>query len=140
MVNWHKFFTSILDTISDGVFISDAMGTTLYVNQMYADLVGVPARDLRGKNVRDLVSEGFFDLALNPEVVRTGRPGPCARSSPTWSGTFCAGPSRCTVPSAGSRSCSRSTAAPSSASCRAARDTTRTRMPVRLPDAVFLPA
>jgi len=68
MVNWHKFFTSILDTISDGVFISDAMGTTLYVNQMYADLVGVPARDLRGKNVRDLVSEGFFDLALNPEV------------------------------------------------------------------------
>lgn len=59
MVNWHKFFTSILDTISDGVFISDAMGTTLYVNQMYADLVGVPARDLRGKNVRDLVSEGF---------------------------------------------------------------------------------
>ena len=24
MVNWHKFFTSILDTISDGVFISDA--------------------------------------------------------------------------------------------------------------------
>ena len=75
MVNWHKFFTSILDTISDGVFISDAMGTTLYVNQMYADLVGVPARDLRGKNVRDLVSEGFFDLALNPEVVRTGKPG-----------------------------------------------------------------
>ena len=74
MVNWHKFFTSILDTISDGVFISDAMGTTLYVNQMYADLVGVPARDLRGKNVRDLVSEGFFDLALNPEVVRTGKP------------------------------------------------------------------
>ena len=39
MVNWHKFFTSILDTISDGVFISDAMGTTLYVNQMYACLL-----------------------------------------------------------------------------------------------------
>ena len=74
MVNWHKFFTSILDTISDGVFISDAVGTTLYVNQMYADLVGVPARELRGKNVRDLVSEGLFDLALNPEVVRTGKP------------------------------------------------------------------
>lgn len=80
MVNWHKFFTSILDTISDGVFISDAMGTTLYVNQMYADLVGVPARDLRGKNVRDLVSEGFFDLALNPEVVRTGKPATYAEA------------------------------------------------------------
>ena len=66
------------------------------------------------------------------------RPGPCARSSPTWSGTFCAGPSRCTVPSAGSRSCSRSTAAPSSASCRAARDTTRTRMAVRLPPGLIV--
>lgn len=73
MVNWHKFFTSILDTISDGVFISDAMGTTLYVNQMYADLVGVPARDLRGKNVRDLVSEGFFDLALKPRSGAYGQ-------------------------------------------------------------------
>lgn len=30
MVNWHKFFTSILDTISDGVFISDAMGTMIH--------------------------------------------------------------------------------------------------------------
>ena len=89
MVNWHKFFTSILDTISDGVFISDAMGTTLYVNQMYADLVGVPARDLRGKNVRDLVSEGFFDLALNPEVVRTGKPATYMQKLKDGKGRVC---------------------------------------------------
>ena len=32
VINIHKYFTSVLDTISDGVFISDAAGTTLYVN------------------------------------------------------------------------------------------------------------
>ncbi len=74
MINLHKYFTSILDTISDGVFISDAAGTTLYVNRMYAQLSGMKETELRGRNVRELVDEGVFDRALNPEVVRTGKP------------------------------------------------------------------
>ena len=74
MITIHKYFTSILDTISDGVFISDAAGTTLYVNRMYAQLSGMSETELRGKNVRELVDEGVFDRALNPEVVRTGKP------------------------------------------------------------------
>ncbi len=74
VINIHKYFTSVLDTISDGVFISDAAGTTLYVNRMYAELSGMSETELRGKNVRELVDEGVFDRALNPEVVRTGKP------------------------------------------------------------------
>ena len=63
MITIHKYFTSILDTISDGVFISDAAGTTLYVNRMYAQLSGMSETELRGKNVRELVDEGVFDRA-----------------------------------------------------------------------------
>ena len=74
VININSYVTSILDTISDGVFISDAAGTTLYVNRMYAQLSGMRETELRGKNVRDLVDEGVFDRALNPEVVRTGKP------------------------------------------------------------------
>ena len=34
-------FESILDTLSDGVFISDVEGTTLFVNKMYETLTGL---------------------------------------------------------------------------------------------------
>ena len=74
MVNWHKFFTSILDTISDGVFISDAVGTFLYVNQMYADRGGCPRGSCGARMCATWSARAFFDLALNPEVVRTGKP------------------------------------------------------------------
>ena len=35
MTSLAPHFESILDTLSDGVFISDAEGTTLFVNKMY---------------------------------------------------------------------------------------------------------
>lgn len=62
----------ILNALPDGVFISDADGTTLYVNRMYEQLTGFSFAELRGKSVNDIVSEGGFDLALNPEIVRGG--------------------------------------------------------------------
>ena len=38
MTSLAPHFESILDTLSDGVFISDAEGTTLFVNKMYETL------------------------------------------------------------------------------------------------------
>lgn len=64
----------ILDALSDGVFISDVAGRTLYVNRMYEQLTGIRQEDVSGKNVRSLVEEGVFDHILNPEVVRARAP------------------------------------------------------------------
>ena len=41
MTSLAPHFESILDTLSDGVFISDAEGTTLFVNKMYETLTGL---------------------------------------------------------------------------------------------------
>lgn len=67
-------FDSILDVLSDGVYISDAAGITLKVNSAYEQLTGLKKEELLGKNVRDLRSEGNYDIALNPEIVQTGQP------------------------------------------------------------------
>ena len=69
-----KHVERILDALPDGVFISDASGTSLRVNRMYEQLTGLTQAQLQGKNVRCLVEEGVFDHILNPEIVRTGKP------------------------------------------------------------------
>lgn len=72
-VSINPLMEDILNALPDGVFISDVDGVTLYVNRMYEQLSGFTLKDLKGKKVHDIVSEGGFDLALNPEIVRGGK-------------------------------------------------------------------
>ncbi|MHC1728136.1 MAG: sigma-54 interaction domain-containing protein [Syntrophobacteraceae bacterium] len=65
---------SIMDVLSDGVYISDRAGRTIMINRMYEQLTGLTRDDLVGKLVTELVDEGKFDVVLNPEIVKTGKP------------------------------------------------------------------
>lgn len=67
-------FKAILDTMSDGVYISDTSGVTLMVNRMYEQLTGLKREEIEGRDVRELVRSGVFDSVLNPEIVRTLKP------------------------------------------------------------------
>ena len=69
-----KHIGSVLDVLSDGIYISDREGYTLRVNTMYEKLIGLKKEDLIGHRVQDLVKEGVFDLVLNPQIVKTGQP------------------------------------------------------------------
>jgi PAS domain S-box-containing protein len=69
-----KHIDSVLDVLSDGVYISDREGYTLKVNTMYEKLIGLKKEDLIGRRVQDLVNEGVFDVVLNPQIVKTGQP------------------------------------------------------------------
>ena len=68
------YFENILNSFSDGVYITDFAGVTIYVNHMYEQLTGLKHVDLHGKNVRELVTEGVFDYILNPEIVQSKKP------------------------------------------------------------------
>lgn len=68
------YFNNILDTLSDGIYISDANGKTCKVNRAYQELTGLKEREIIGKLVTDLKREGKYDTALNPEIVKTGKP------------------------------------------------------------------
>lgn len=65
-------FNDIIDTVQDGVYISDSAGKTLLVNAAYEELVGVKAPELIGKNVQELQQDGFFNTVVNPKVVSSG--------------------------------------------------------------------
>jgi len=69
-----KYIDSVLDVLSDGIYISDREGYTLKVNTMYEKLIGLKKEDLIGRRVQDLVNEGVFDVVLNPQIVKTGQP------------------------------------------------------------------
>jgi len=64
----------LLDLFEDGIFISDRNGTALTVNRMYEKLIGLKKEDICGKHVSYFVKEKIFDVVVNPEVVRTGKP------------------------------------------------------------------
>lgn len=68
------YFDSILDVLGDGVYISDRTGKTLKINNAYEKLTGLKREALIGRLVMDLVKDGEYDVVLNPEIVRTGKP------------------------------------------------------------------
>jgi PAS domain S-box-containing protein len=68
-----KHLKSVLDVLSDGIYISDHLGKTLWVNRTYEQLAGLNRDELLGRNVSDLVREGIFNVILNPDVVATGQ-------------------------------------------------------------------
>lgn len=68
-----KNFYEILDTVQEGVFISDINGTTLFINRMYEQITGLE-KNIEGLNVRTLVDKGIYNKVLNPEIVQTGKP------------------------------------------------------------------
>jgi PAS domain S-box-containing protein len=69
-----KYIDNVLDVLSDGIYISDREGYTLKVNTMYEKLIGLKKEDLIGHKVQDLVKAGVFDVAINPQIVKTGQP------------------------------------------------------------------
>lgn len=66
------YFYSILDVLNDGIYISDRTGKTLMVNNMYEKLTGLKKEEIIGRSVMELIKEGKYDVALNPEIVQTG--------------------------------------------------------------------
>lgn len=68
------FIDTILDVLSDGIYISDRHGITMKVNRAYEQLSGLSREEVIGKRVTDLQEEGTFDVVLNPNIVRTRKP------------------------------------------------------------------
>lgn len=69
-----EYLDRILDTLPDAVYITDKDGLTLKINTTYEKLTGLSRDNLVGKNVRELKRSGVYNIALNPEIVATGKP------------------------------------------------------------------
>jgi PAS domain S-box-containing protein len=65
---------AIINSTSEGLWICDADATVLRVNPASERLNDIRARDVVGRNMRDLVAEGLFDRSATLEVIRTRAP------------------------------------------------------------------
>ena len=69
-----EYIEQAFDVFQDGIWISDADSTCLFVNKKYEELSGFTRKWMMGRKATSIVAEGIFDVAVNPEVISTGRP------------------------------------------------------------------
>ncbi|MGE5379673.1 MAG: sigma 54-interacting transcriptional regulator [Methylocystaceae bacterium] len=62
---------AILQDSYSSVFVAAADGTVLRVNEAYSKLTGLKAEDLVGRNMYDLIAEGYYDRAAVTEVMES---------------------------------------------------------------------
>ncbi len=62
---------AIIDSSSDGLWICDADGRVIRINPASERLNRITAEEVVGRNMRELVEQGFIDRSATLEVIRT---------------------------------------------------------------------
>lgn len=67
-----KELDAIVHATSDGIWVCNAEGVVIFINPAGARINNIMAEDVIGRNMRDLINEGFIDRSAALEVIRTG--------------------------------------------------------------------
>lgn len=67
----NEIFTSIMDAIDDGVFITDHEGIVLFVNNAYLHLTSLRREHLLNQSIQSLVKQGVFSRSVSMDVIKT---------------------------------------------------------------------
>ncbi|MCE5206834.1 MAG: sigma 54-interacting transcriptional regulator [Chloroflexi bacterium] len=68
-----KQIEAILESSYDGIYITDGKANTIMVNSAYEIMTGIKRHEVMGRNMRDLVREGFFNQSVTLKVLETGK-------------------------------------------------------------------
>lgn len=68
--DWEKIF----DSMNDGMYITNAEGLTLKVNQAYEQITGLDSKKLIGKYMTDIVKEGYLSTSITQQVIDSQKP------------------------------------------------------------------
>ncbi len=72
--DYSLIFKAIMEQSKDGLFVTDHVGVVVMVNTACEEMNGFRAADVMGRNVAELVREGFFQQSATLEVIRQNRP------------------------------------------------------------------
>lgn len=64
----------IIDSVQDGIYITDEKGFTLRINKAYSELTGITKKEVIGKHVSELLSDGYFDSSVSIKVMQNKQP------------------------------------------------------------------
>ncbi|OIN14286.1 sigma-54 interaction domain-containing protein [Oceanisphaera psychrotolerans] len=62
---------SVINSLQEGVYITDGEGFTKKINNAYTELTGLSRQDLEGKHVAELLSFGVFDSSMTVRVMKS---------------------------------------------------------------------
>ncbi|HEY8342847.1 MAG TPA: sigma 54-interacting transcriptional regulator [Calditerricola sp.] len=69
-----KQLSAILEAAQDGIYVVDGSGVTLFVNRAYEAITGYKREELIGRNMAELVNQGYFDRSVSLLVLKTRSP------------------------------------------------------------------
>jgi PAS domain S-box-containing protein len=72
--NLNKQLDAIIESVSDGIYITDGNGDTLRINSSYEKITGIKSEDVIGRNMKDLVEEGIFSESVTFKVLEKREP------------------------------------------------------------------
>jgi PAS domain S-box-containing protein len=64
-----KELEAIISSSYDGMFITDSAGVVLRVNDAYERITGIQSSEILGKNMKNLITEGYFDESVTLLVI-----------------------------------------------------------------------
>jgi PAS domain S-box-containing protein len=67
-------FSDIIDSLYDGVFITDGRGIPVKVNKAYERITDITADKVIGFHMSDLVKAGYYSKSASMEVIKSKRP------------------------------------------------------------------
>ncbi|KJR48490.1 Sigma-54 dependent transcriptional regulator [Desulfosporosinus sp. I2] len=59
----------VMDNSYDSIFVTDAMGNILLANPTSERLLNLPATEMVGKNIRELIEKGYWDKSIALEAI-----------------------------------------------------------------------
>ena len=65
---------AILNSIYDGLYITDGNANTILINQAYEEVSGLRRESVLGKNMQEIVDTGLIDRSGSLSVLKTRRP------------------------------------------------------------------
>lgn len=69
----HLRINDILNSSYDGIYITDGEANTIMVNKAYERITGIKIDELIGRNMNDLVKEGYISKSATLLVLRDGK-------------------------------------------------------------------
>ncbi|PLS02348.1 sigma-54 interaction domain-containing protein [Neobacillus cucumis] len=65
----NKQMLAILEFSTDGIYVVDSNGMTLFVNQAYEQITGFSREQLVGRHMKDLIQDDFIDQSVSLNVL-----------------------------------------------------------------------
>jgi PAS domain S-box-containing protein len=64
----------IIDSVQEGIYVTDARGFTIRINKSYSEITGISKQEVLGKHVSELISRGYFDNSVTLKVMKHKKP------------------------------------------------------------------